>query len=331
MTTKQDNLIILSRSSSNKIAIIHHDIEPAEIKFKDLFIEEGCSVDFLDIRNIKLKDFLKYDLVFNRVYSSVASRDYKILFKTLSLLKKLEKKGIKCVNSYSASLADYNKYELYKMLNENGVNTPPTLFFKSKKEMNSVIQKAIETFGFPLVIKRNCGGKSYEVTKVYTKKELLITLKQMFNLAKQQGYKAGFIIQKFIKSSRDHDVRVAIVEGKFLYSYSRSFISRNSEDKWMASTSGGSLEMPYDAMSEEIDIATRASKFIRASFSESDVIMTSEGPCIIEVNPTAGYFIDNFDDLDRMKLIVKTLINKDISLEVSSNQEQIIPLIPEVN
>jgi glutathione synthase/RimK-type ligase-like ATP-grasp enzyme len=309
-----------------KIAILHHDIEPPELKFKEFFEEKGCLVSFFDIRNVSKKDILSFDLVFNRVYSSVASRDFNSLSKTLSLLKSLEKRGILCINSYSASLADYNKYELYKKLKFHGINTPPTIFIGSKKDIKKNSEKAIKKFNLPLVVKRNCGGKSYEVTKVYSLTELITTLNEMFNLAEEQGYKSGFIIQKFIKSIREHDCRVAVVNGKFLYSYARSFISRNSKDKWMASTSGGSIELDYSAIDEEKEIALMANKAIGGSFSESDVIMTSEGPYIIEVNPTAGYFIDSIDDLERMKIIVQALINRIPEPEMNYQSKNMINL-----
>ena len=175
-----------------KIAILHHDLEAPEPKFKELFEEQGAFVSFFDIRDVSEKDLLSFDLVFNRVYSSVASRDFKSLSKTLKLIKSLEKKGIRCVNSYTASLADYNKYKLYKKLKLNGINTPPTIFVCSRRDIKKNSEKAIKEFGFPLVVKRNCGGKSYEVTKVYSLKELIDTLDKMFDLAKKQSYKSEY-------------------------------------------------------------------------------------------------------------------------------------------
>ncbi|PIN94333.1 hypothetical protein COU53_04065 [Candidatus Pacearchaeota archaeon CG10_big_fil_rev_8_21_14_0_10_30_48] len=303
------NFVSYTSENPLKIAILHHNIEPTEIKFNEYFIQEGCEVFFFDIRQVKIEDLFDCDLVFNRVYSSIASQDFKVLSKTLSLLKSLEERGIKCVNSYLASLADYNKYELYKLLKKQKIRTPPTLFIKSRKKIEVVSDKAIKNFGLPIVAKRNCGGKSYEVSLAHSKEELLQILNKMFDLAEDQNYGAGFILQKFMKSVRNHDCRVAVVEGNFLYSYSRSFIPRNSKYKWMASTSGGSVERPYNSTKEEIEIAKKANLAINSSFSESDIILTSKGPCIIEVNPSAGYFIDSIDDLERMKLIVKNLIN----------------------
>lgn len=293
-----------------KIGILHHDIEPAELKFKEMFQQEGCLIDFLDIREVSKEKLLNYDFIFNRVYSSVASRDFKILKKTLFLLKFLERKGIKCVNSLKASIADYSKFELYKFLSEKGIPTPPTIFIGSRKSIKKCSESAVKEFGFPIVVKRNCGGKSYEVNRVHSLDELKTSLNKMFDLAEEQGYGAGFILQKFMKSIRDHDCRVGVIEGQFAFSYARSYISKNSEDKWMSSTSGGSYEFPYAATTPEIEISINANLAVDSSFSESDIILTEEGPYIIEVNPTPGYFVDSIDDLERMKIFVEKIINE---------------------
>lgn len=290
-----------------KLAILHHDIESTELKFKELFENKGVYVKLFDIRNAKEKDLQDYDLILNRVYSSIASRDFISLDKTLNLLKNLEKNKIKCINSFKASLADYNKFELFKLLSSKGIFTPPTLFIGSKEEIKSKSKEAEKNFGFPIVVKRNCGGKSYDVTKVYSIEELIKTLNKSFIISEKQNYKGGFVLQKFIKSIRDHDTRVGIVNGEFSFSYARSFISRNSEDKWMASTSGGSYEFDYNSNDEEKDIAIKSNWAIDSSFSESDVILSEEGPCIIEVNLTPGYFVDNEEDVKRMELIVNSL------------------------
>jgi glutathione synthase/RimK-type ligase-like ATP-grasp enzyme len=293
-----------------KIAILHHDLEQIDLKFKNIFEQRGAIVDLVDIRKTSEDQLSDYEIIFNRVYSSIASIDFEILSKTLQILKKLSGRGVKCVNSHKASLADYDKFELFRILKKEGIYTPPTLFVGFKEDIESVTKKAINEFGFPIVIKRNCGGKSYEVTRVKSENELISRLKKMFNLAECQGYKGGFILQKFIKTLRDHDCRLGVLGNKFAFSYARSLISRDSKDKWMASTSGGSVEFDYIPTKEEIEIATRASLAINAYFSESDIIMTKKGPCVIEVNLTPSYFIDSIEDLERMSVIVEGLLKK---------------------
>ena len=292
-----------------KIVILHHDIEPAELKFKELFEQKGCLVDFIDIRTASEEEFLNYDFVFNRVYTTVAAEDFKVLNKTLCLLKDLEEKGINCVNSFKSSLADYNKFELFNLLSSFGIPTPPTIFIGSKHSIKKCSKKAIKEFDLPIVIKRNCGGKSYQVTRAHSFDESVKILEEMFDLAEEQNYHSGFVLQKFVKPLKDHDCRVGAVNGEFIFSYARSYTSRNSEDKWISSTSNGSYEFPYSATQEEQEVAIKANLAIDSFFSESDVILTENGPFIIEVNPTPGYFVDSLDDIERMEKIVEKIIN----------------------
>jgi len=73
-----------------KVAILHHDIEPVEFRFREFFENKGVKADFFDIREVHEEELFDYDLVFNRVYSSVASRDFAVLNKTLHILELLE-------------------------------------------------------------------------------------------------------------------------------------------------------------------------------------------------------------------------------------------------
>jgi glutathione synthase/RimK-type ligase-like ATP-grasp enzyme len=310
-----------------KIAILHHDIEPAELKFKEIFESRGCLVELFDIRRVEIEELISYDLLFNRVYSSVASRDFKSLNKTLNILKELEGRGVRCVNSSVASYADYSKYELFLLLSAHGVFTPPSIFLGSRKDIKKISKRAISEFGFPIVVKRNCGGKSYEVTRVYSLEEMVSTINRMFDTAKAQNYKGGFIIQKYIQAIRPHDCRIGIVEGKFLFAYSRSFVARNSEDSWIASTSGGSKESLFNPTDEEIEEAKKAKKAINAGYGESDVIMTKDGPCVIEVNPTPGYFIDSPEDLERMEMVVDELINNSNTININNEDNNKVKIV----
>ena len=69
-----------------KVAILHHDLEPSEKKIKEFLIEKKLYVELIDIRKVKLTNFQDFDLVLNRVYASVANRDFPSIIKTLELL-----------------------------------------------------------------------------------------------------------------------------------------------------------------------------------------------------------------------------------------------------
>jgi glutathione synthase/RimK-type ligase-like ATP-grasp enzyme len=300
-----------------KITILHHDLEPAESKLRDLFEDRGVIVDLVDVRDADF-DLLKgSDLIINRVYSSVASRDYASVVETLSLLKKLESSGVECLNSYIASLYEYSKFDAYKVLSEQGVLTPSSIFVDFEDNIDSVCGKAVEELGMPIVIKRNCGGRSQDISRVNSEKELNKVLREKFESAKENGYGGGFILQEFIRSSRDFDCRLGVINGEFSFSYKRSLISYNSKDKWLASIGKGSVMGNYDALDVEVKLALEVNDVTKCTFSESDVIFTEDGPCVIEINPIPGYDIDDEHDMTNLQKFVEFVVNKFAMLEVS--------------
>lgn len=292
-----------------KVVILHHDLEGAEVMIKSFLENEGIEARLLDIREATIDCFDDVDLVLNRVYASVANRDFGSIEKTLSLLKALEKKGMKCINSYKTSLYDYNKYEAYKAMKSKGIDTPETLFIDSKDEINEIAKKSEMELGFPLVVKRNTGGRGKDVSKVFDKFSLIKDLEAKFDLAKKEGYGGGFIIQNFVKSLKNHDCRIGLFKDDFLFAYGRTLIAHNSPDNWLASISRGSELVEYSPSELEINKAKEASRAIGAEFNEMDILFGENGPVIVEHNPTPVYYVEDLSEQQMLKNYVWGVLN----------------------
>ena len=288
-----------------KIAILHHDLEETEKKLNELFLEKGIDSNLLNIRKSHSNDFIGFDLVLNRVYASVANRDYSSIKKTLELLSKIESKNIYCLNSAKTSLYDYNKFEAYKIMEKNSVLTPKTIFI-NPSSLKKSIEKSSDIFDYPLILKRNSGGRGKDISKINSKKEFKNAILEKLSLAKHENYLA----QEFIKSSRNHDCRIGIINGKFAFSYKRSLVSLNGEVGWLASTSNGSIEGKYNALDSEINEALKSTKSIGAKFNELDILLSDYGAYVIENNPTPNYFVNNLEDQKRMKKFVNVVLNE---------------------
>lgn len=291
-----------------KVGILHHDLEHAEEEIARVLKLKGIKVEMYDVRHTSVDELSKNNLVLNRVYASVANRDYQSIEKTLQLLKELEDRGVNCTNSYRTSLFDYSKYEAFVTMKKRGLPTPETILLKTIDNLENALESAIKTLKLPIIIKRNIGGRGKDVHRAKNHKEALHTLKEKFENAVKEGYFGGFILQEFIKSTRDHDCRLGVVNGNVEFSYSRSLISSNSKDKWLASTSNGSVEGPYKAGDEEKRIGIETSKLIGSDFNELDIVFTNKGPVVIESNPTPNYF-DCDDDNRRIEAFVNKIRN----------------------
>jgi glutathione synthase/RimK-type ligase-like ATP-grasp enzyme len=269
-----------------KVAILHQKLEYAEQQLSTLFQQRGHEISLIDIRQLEGVAFRQFDIVLNRVYASVANRCFEDTIAAIDLLEKLEAAGIRCINSLSSSRADYDKYIQYQQMKNHGVATPETVSVHSQAEFQ-LQREAIGQLGFPLVLKRRTGGRAEGIFKINSNAELLACLETVF---KQQGYTGGYIIQQFHQSLGPHDYRIAIFDGDYSYSYARSLVATASgEQPWIGSGDLGSVFSPYQPTEAEIQLAIKASCAMGAIINEVDLLVTDNGPLVIENNLTPNF------------------------------------------
>jgi glutathione synthase/RimK-type ligase-like ATP-grasp enzyme len=131
------------------------------------------------------------------------------------------------------------------------------------------------------------GGRAEDIFLIKNKNDLKNKLDD--RLSNNNPYKAGYIVQEFVKSTLDHDYRISIINDKVVFTNTRSLIPTDSEIKWLASASQGSKVEKIEAPYEIADIALKTNKTIEAFMNEIDIIVTEKGPCIIENNPTPNF------------------------------------------
>ena len=297
-----------------KIGILHQDLEYSELEFKNIFENEfGIETRLFDVRkDISNKlDSFKPNLVFNRVYASVANRCYGDVKNTLDILNKLENKGVFCVNSFKTSSYDYSKFNAAKCMRENGVSTPETLLVRDlSKDSRRSIDAFVEKYKFPIVLKRDTGGRGKDISKIDSLRELYPSLEKLVNSAPKELYFGNFVLQEFIKSSQDTDCRITIVDGRFFEAIARTLISYGDGDEiWLASYSLGSKYFPHEPSKEELNLALNATKSIGALFNVVDIITSEKGEVIIENNPTPQY-VKSDESYGGIKSVANLILNK---------------------
>ncbi|MAE13187.1 hypothetical protein CMO92_01360 [Candidatus Woesearchaeota archaeon] len=297
-----------------KVAILHQDLEWGEREIARQLQQKGFTVNLFDVRTTSLEDLTQTEelpsLVLNRVYASVANRDYRDNIKILDLLLSLERLGIPCMNSYYTSQFDYSKFKAAKRLKEEGVSTPETLYVGClNTETKDRITGFIKKYGFPLIVKRDMGGRGKDLQRIENEQSLYTFLENKFSPTAQHEYAGGFVVQEFLKPTRPFDCRLAVFDGEFAFSYGRTLISRvnNGDAPWLASVKLGSRMINYDPTPEEVALAISASNAIGAIFNEVDMTQTEKGPAIIENNPTPNYDETEIDRVAKaVDLIEKT-------------------------
>ena len=282
-----------------RVAILHHDLEHQEEYLNNFLINNGIDSELMDVRETSVEELSSFDFVFNRVFASVGNRDYLSNLKTLEYLEKLESLGVKCINSFLTTKCDYSKYFSYKLLSEKNIRTPKSFFVKIKEDLVN-LNKFIEEVNFPVIIKRDLGGRALDIHKVDNSSELYSILEEKFKDNKEQ-YDAGYVVQEFVESTLPCDYRISVINGKFSFGMTRSLlVTKGQEKPWFASVTKGSKVNSLNNVPEEIiELAERSSFAIGALFNEVDILMSKDGPVVIENNPTPNF--TSFSEISQTK------------------------------
>ena len=299
-----------------KLAIIHQDLEWSEKELNRLFRGRGIDSKLFDIRKNTIEDIIgppkeRVDLVLNRVYASVANRNYLDNMRTLDLLVKIEEKGIPCLNSVEATIFDYSKNLSAQRMKQNNISTPDTIYnnaFNENERDN--VDSFIEKYGFPIIMKRDIGGRGKDLSRIENYENLLKVLDTVFSENYSKNYAAGFVLQPFIQPTKDHDYRIAIDGKELVYADGRTLLAMNGESPWIASISNGSQLVEYVPDQKEVELAIKATESIGASFNVVDMTFTRNGPMIIENNPTPGYNPSIPSNSIRIKQFVESIVNR---------------------
>ncbi|MBU0461202.1 MAG: hypothetical protein KJ574_01310, partial [Nanoarchaeota archaeon] len=73
----------------NSIAILHQDLEWTEQEIQRQFVKRDIHAELFDVRETSICDLCDFEAVLNRVYASVANRNFLHNLKTLEMLKAL--------------------------------------------------------------------------------------------------------------------------------------------------------------------------------------------------------------------------------------------------
>jgi RimK family alpha-L-glutamate ligase len=291
------------------IGILVQDLEDQEKEIQLELERKGISSEIIDVRKTNLEYLSKKDLILNRVFASVANRDYKDNLKTLDYLEKLEEKGTRCVNSFFTTLCDYNKYFSSKVMKDNGVINPETFLVQNESHLvkaKNFFKEYGEKRNQPVVFKRNMGGRGKEIFLISNKKELE---KKVLESLSNKDYNAGYILQEFIKSDLPYDYRISVIGEKIVYSMTRSFIDSGDGNSWISSMTLGSKETLVDAPEKVKEAAIKATKSIGAFFNDVDIIVKDDVPYIIENNPTPN-FAKRKEASKKKELVIKNLVEE---------------------
>lgn len=197
-----------------------------------------------------------------------------------------------------ALLRSRDKFKCLQLLNNEGINMPITGFAGSNNNSDDLI-KAVGNA--PLIIKLLEGTQGLGVLMQETNKGAQSVLEAFSQL------EARVIIQEFVKESSGIDVRAIVVGGRVVAAMKRVA----PEGEFRSNIHRGGRGEKIELSPEEEHAAVRSAEALGLGVAGVDMLISDEGPKVIEVNSSPGIEgMEGCTKLDVAKEIIIYLENE---------------------
>jgi len=192
-----------------------------------------------------------------------------------SLVRHFQSMNIYCLNNSDAIRNSRDKLYSLQCLQEMNINIPETGFANSPVETDELIDMV---GGTPLIVKLLESSQGKGVFLAETKKAAQSVINGFKIL------KANLLVQEFIKESSGQDIRCFVLGGRVISAYKRIA----APDEFRANIHLGGVAEKVTITSKIKSIATKACKSLNLDVAGVDIINSSRGPLVLEVNSSPG-------------------------------------------
>ena len=186
-----------------------------------------------------------------------------------------------------------DKLRSLQVLARAGVGLPKTVFTNYSKDVEHVISSV---GGAPLVLKLLEGTQGLGVVLAETRNAASSVI-EAFN-----GLKARVIAQNFVKEAGGADIRAFVVDGVVVGAMKR----QGKEGEFRSNLHRGGSASLIELTDDESNTALKATKAMGLGIAGVDMLQSSQGPLVLEVNSSPGLEgIETATQKDIAKEIIK--------------------------
>lgn len=210
----------------------------------------------------------RYDAVIPRIGPSITSYG-------LSVLRQFRNAGAYCLNEPDAIGASRDKLLAHQLLARERIGMPTTAFANSPKDTKDLISLV---GGAPVILKllQSSQGKGVVLADSRKAAESLVDA--------FRGLDAHFLLQEFVAEAAGRDTRCFVIGNKVVAAIQRCA----AEGEFRSNLHRGGTAEVVKLTSEESRVARRAAQTIGLNVAGVDILRTSEGPKVLEVNSSPG-------------------------------------------
>ncbi len=240
--------------------------EMSFLNIKECYMKLDAEKPEIHYRGGKILD--KFDAIIPRIRPSIT-------FYGCALTRQFEAMKVFCLNSAAAITQSRDKLFSLQLLLHHGVDIPTTGFANSPLDTDDLIKMV---GGSPLIVKLLEGTQGKGVVLAETKK----AAESVINAFKSLN--ANILVQEFIKEANGKDLRLFVVDGKVVATIQREA----APGEFRANIHMGGTASVIKPTMEEKRIAVKAAKAMDLKVAGVDIIRSSKGPLLLEVNSSPG-------------------------------------------
>jgi ribosomal protein S6--L-glutamate ligase len=232
------------------------------LNIKECYMKLDAKTPEIHYRGGKILN--QFDAIIPRIRPSIT-------FYGCALTRQFEALKVYCLNSSHAITQSRDKLYSLQLLLNHGVEIPTTGFANSPLDTDDLIKMV---GGPPLIVKLLEGTQGKGVVLAETKK----AAESVINAFKSLN--ANILVQEFIKEANGKDIRCFVIDGKVVAAIQREAMP----GEFRANIHLGGTASIIKVTSEEKRIAIKAAKAMELKVAGVDIIRSSKGPLLLEVN-----------------------------------------------
>ncbi len=195
---------------------------------------------------------------------------------SIAVVRHFELMGVPVVNAASAIETAKNKLSCLQLLAKKGVPVPDTLISRYPRDLDKMMKLV---GGPPLILKLLRGTQGTGVIFAESKASVESMLETIWSLGED------IMIQRFIAESRGKDIRVLVINGEVCAAMRRI----GPEGEFRSNIHRGGVGEAVQLPKAFERIAVRAAQAAGLALAGVDVLESSSGPMVIEVNASPGF------------------------------------------
>jgi ribosomal protein S6--L-glutamate ligase len=195
---------------------------------------------------------------------------------SIAVVRHFELMGVPVVNRSTAIEQAKNKLACLQVLAAKGVPVPDTLMSRYPRDLDKLMKLVA---GPPLILKLLRGTQGTGVIFAESKASVESMLETIWSLGED------IMIQRFVAESKGKDIRALVIDGEVRAAMRRI----GAEGEFRSNIHRGGVGEPVKLPRPYERVAVKAAEAAGLDLAGVDILESSAGPMVIEVNASPGF------------------------------------------